>query len=127
MPRPKTVRTEIKRLRGLLESAGSYDRCFDDVISHLARLYVEIDELRAWYEDDTKNFEMSVMITRTAKDGSPTASLHPALAEINKIITQCLPLEIQLGLTPAARRKLLSSAPDTAQTFAGKLRLLEAE
>ncbi len=68
-----------------------------------------------------------MMITHQLKDGSQTAELHPALREMNKIITQCLPLEIQLGLTPAAHRRMTAAQKEAAPTFAGKLRLLEAE
>lgn len=127
MPRPKTQRSEAKRITQLLQAAGLWQPQFADTVAHLAQLYAELDQLRAWYEDDTQNFDLSMMITHQLKDGSQTAELHPALREMNKIITQCLPLEIQLGLTPAAHRRMTAAPKEAAPTFAGKLRLLEAE
>ena len=126
MARANTIRGESQRITGLLKAAGTWRPEFADVVAHLARLYVELAELRAWYEDDAEGLSASVMIVRQSR-GGPSIELHPALREMNKIITQCLPLEIQLGLTPAAHRRMTAAQKEPAPTFAGKLRLLEAE
>lgn len=122
--RPKTVRTETKRITEMLKAAGTYQPFFVDSIDHLARLYVELEAVQEEFDESE---DRSVTITQVNKAGMEYTTLNPLLAAEYRILEQARYYEARLGLTPLDHRKIISAAPETQNTLGAKLRLLEAQ
>ena len=122
--RPKTVRTEIKRITEMLKASGTYQPFFVDSIDHLARLYVELEAVQEEFDESE---DRSVTITQVNKAGMEYTTLNPLLAAEYRILEQARYYEARLGLTPLDHRKIISAAPETQNTLGAKLRLIEAQ
>lgn len=102
----KKPRTEYeKKKRQIVDrmtALGVYKVQYMAAIDRLAALYVQMDELIAEYKESGG----APVVEHTNKAGATNAAMSPYLATLLQIQTQALAHERELGLTPAALRKL---------------------
>lgn len=98
-----TEKGHRQKIRAICEKLGTYKSEFDDIIGRLAEYRMRLQQLREMYE---KSGGRPVV---TAK-GSKIAMKNPILDEIDKASKLALELERELGMTPAALRKLNEAA-----------------
>lgn len=96
----KGFRTKIRKR---CTAVGTYKPEFEATIDRLAEYYVRQDQLRAMYTESG-----GAPVVRLK--GSPVAVKNPILEELDKIARPILDLERELGLTPAALRKMNEAA-----------------
>lgn len=97
----------IKRLRAL----SLYKPEFAPTIERLAALYVECDKLDAQYERSGGN----PVIMHKNTTGGVNPKKNPILQTRDEVYTQLLAHERELGLTPAALKKINESVMRTKQ------------
>lgn len=91
----------IKRLKVL----ALYKPEFEPTISRLASLYVECDKLDKQYEEDGGN----PVVIHVGTYGATNHKKNPILETRDQVYTQLLAHERELGLTPAALKKINES------------------
>lgn len=91
-------RTIIKRLTAL----NLYRPEFDPTIDRLATLYCECDKLDKQYEESGGE----PVIMHTNKAGATNPAKNPILSARDTVYSQLLEHERELGLTPAALKKI---------------------
>ena len=90
------------RIRTCCEEAGVYRPHFDDIIDTLADMLARRDTYRTLYKKSGGN----PLVTHVNKAGAENPEKNPALRMIDEINRDALPYWRDLGLTPAAWRKL---------------------
>lgn len=91
----------VKRLKVL----ALYKAEFDPTISRLAALYVECDKLDEQYKESGG----SPVVMHTGTYGAKNPKKNPILETRDQVYTQLLAHERELGLTPAALKKINES------------------
>lgn len=90
--------TIVRRMKGL----GLYRSQYGAAIDRLAELYVQIDELAAEYDECGRE----AIVEHTNKAGAKNLQMNPIMTAMLQMQTQALAHERELGLTPAAMRRL---------------------
>lgn len=101
-PMEKKKRTIIERMTKL----GTYKPQYMEAINRTAKLYVQMDEIEAAFAKSGGN----VVVTHTNKAGAKNSVKNPFLQARDEVYTQLLAHERELGLTPAALKRINESA-----------------
>ena len=97
-PYQKKRRTIVERMKAL----HTYKPQYAELIERTARLYVKLDQLEKQYEQSgTKPF-----VEYTNKYGATNLVPNPIIKAIEDAYSELIVHERELGLTPAALRKL---------------------
>ena len=94
------------KIREACKNVGSYRPDFEEVISRLAELYVRANLAKDQWREAGSEF----YVTQINKGGNEYYIKHPLLTEIDNTEKNILMLEKELGLTPAAIRKINEAA-----------------
>ena len=94
------------KIRDACKGVGSYRPEFEEVISRLAEKYVRANKAKEDWRKDGSPF----YISQTNKGGGKYYTKHPLLKEIDETEKDILLLEKELGLTPAAIKKVNEAA-----------------
>lgn len=97
-PLEKKKRVIIERM----EKLGTYKAQYMSAINRTAELMVELDRLMERYEAEGHE----PIVEHTNKAGATNLVESPTRSAIDKVYTQLLAHERELGLTPAAMKKL---------------------
>lgn len=95
-------RTIIERMQKL----GTYKPQYMEAINRTAKLYVQMDEIETEFEKSGGN----VVVTHTNKAGAKNFVKNPLLQVRDEVYTQLLAHERELGLTPAALKRINEAA-----------------
>ena len=98
----KKKRTIIERMTKL----GTYKPQYMEAINRTAKLYVQMDEIEAAFAKSGGN----VVVTHTNKAGAKNFVKNPFLQARDEVYTQLLAHERELGLTPAALKRINEAA-----------------
>lgn len=104
----KTARkwTQLERYKRLIKdrmtALGIYKPQYGALIERTAKLYVKLDEL----EDGYKKSGMERFVPYTNKAGATNLAPNPYISAIEDVYAELIVHERELGLTPAAMRKL---------------------
>ena len=115
-----------RRIRKSCETLGTYKPEFDPVITRLG----ELIQRKADAETLFRKSGGHIIIEQTNKGGAKYLTRNPFLSEIDAANTQILALEKELGLTPAALKKIhdeqlaKSDADDPLAAAIGSLRVI---
>lgn len=101
-PMEKKKRTIIERMTKL----GTYKPQYMEAINRTAKLYVQMDEIEAAFAKSGGN----VVVTHTNKAGAKNFVKNPFLQARDEVYTQLLAHERELGLTPAALKRINEAA-----------------
>lgn len=91
----KTIVARMKRL-------GLHKTEFAATIDRLAALYVQLDEIAAEYDAGGRQ----LIVEHVNKSGAVNEQINPLMDAMLRVQTQALAHERELGLTPAALRKM---------------------
>jgi len=94
------------KIREACRGVGSYREEFEDVIGYLAELYVRVNLAKDQWRKEGSPF----YVTQVNKAGAEYYVKHPLLAEIDNTMDKILVIQKELGLTPAAIRKINEAA-----------------
>lgn len=102
-----------------MKAVGTYREEFEPVIRRLATLYCQLDKLEKQYEMTGNN----PVVTHTNKAGATNFVKNPVLTARDEVYSQLLAHEKELGLTPAALKKMNEQAmrPQKTSSFAAAL------
>lgn len=98
----KTAGSYELSIKRKLKKLGTYRPEHAEIIRRTAELYVQAEKLEEQYKKSGGN----AVITHTNKHGEKNLVKNPLLAARNDVYSQLLAHERELGLTPAALRKL---------------------
>lgn len=101
--KPSTLKGYREKIRAACRSVGTYKPEFEVIIARLAGYYLRDHQLDELYTDTG-----SQPIVKAK--GSPLAVKNPILDEKDRLARFILDLERELGLTPAALRKINEAA-----------------
>lgn len=101
-PMERKKRTIIERMQKL----GTYKPQYMEAINRTAKLYVQMEAIEQAYEKSGGN----VVVTHTNKAGAKNFVKNPFLQARDEVYTQLLAHERELGLTPAALKRINESA-----------------
>ena len=124
--KPTTEKGFRNKIREDLNASGLYREEFERVIWRLAELYVRMQKTRALYRETGGD----PIITSTNKAGAQYYTKNPYLQELDFLQKTALELEKELGLTPAALKKINEAAmlavpeEDPLSAALGKLRIV---
>ena len=124
--KPTTEKGFRNKIREDLNASGLYREEFERVIWRLAELYVRMQKTRALYRENGGN----PIITSMNKAGAQYYTKNPYLQELDFLQKTALELEKELGLTPAALKKINEAAmmavpeEDPLSAALGKLRIV---
>lgn len=104
--KPTTQKGFAGKIRADLKASGTYKPEFERVIYRLADLYVRMQQARALYQETGEQ----PIITSTNKAGAEYYTKNPYLNELDFLQKTALELEKELGLTPAALKKINEAA-----------------
>lgn len=104
------------------KDAGTYKPYFDDVIDTLAEILYKRDRVQAAF----RKMGGDVLVEHTNKGGNKNLELHPALKTVNDLNRDALSYWRDLGLTPAALRKLNEQAFKVKEKSSFSLAIVEA-
>ena len=124
--KPTTEKGFRNKIREDLNASGLYREEFERVIWRLAELYVRMQKTRALYREAGGD----PIITSMNKAGAQYYTKNPYLQELDFLQKTALELEKELGLTPAALKKINEAAmmavpeEDPLSAALGKLRII---
>lgn len=124
--KPTTEKGFRNKIREDLNASGLYREEFERVIWRLAELYVRMQKTRALYRETGGD----PIITSVNKAGAEYYTKNPYLQELDFLQKTALELEKELGLTPAALKKINEAAmlavpeEDPLSAALGKLRII---
>lgn len=101
-PMERKKRTIIERMQKL----GTYKPQYMEAINRTAKLYVQMDEI----ETEFKKSGGNVVVTHTNKAGAKNFVKNPLLQVRDEVYTQLIAHERELGLTPAALKRINEAA-----------------
>ena len=96
------------RIKKACKEAGTYKKCFDDIIVTLAGILETRD--RAMEEWDGE-----ILVEHTNKSGNTNVEQNPVLRLINDLNRDALAYWKELGLTPAGLKRINDAAIKTAK------------
>lgn len=106
MSKPKTELAYRMQITKRMQGIGTYKEEFRPTIERLALLYCQRDKLEEQYIASGGN----PVIMHTNKAGATNPAQNPFLTARDKVYTQLLSHERELGLTPVGLRKLNEAA-----------------
>lgn len=101
-PMEKKKRTIIERMTKL----GTYKPQYMEAINRTAKLYVQMDEIEAAFAKSGGK----IVVVHTNKAGAKNFVKNPFLQARDEVYTQLLAHERELGLTPAALKRINEAA-----------------
>lgn len=101
-----TERQYMMGIKRKCEALGVWKKEFEQVQRRLARIYARIDRLEAEWEAEGGR----LVVEHTNKAGATNAMKNPYVAEIDFLYDQALFYEKEMGLTPAALKKIKEGA-----------------
>ena len=116
--KPSTAKGYREKIRAACRVIGTYKPEFEPVISRLADYYLRQKQLDELYIQDGSRPMVKLANGRQVK--------NPVLEEKDKLSRIILELERELGLTPAALRRVNESAFKVKEQSGFSLGLLEA-
>lgn len=115
-----------RRIRKSCETLGTYKPEFDPVITRLAEFILRKADAETLFRKSGGH----IIIEQTNKSGAKYLTRNPFLSEIDAVNKSILDLEKELGLTPAALKKIhdeqlaKSDADDPLAAAIGNLRVI---
>ena len=111
----------VKRMKAI----GTYREEFEPTVSRTALLYVQCEKIEKQFEESGGN----AVVRHTNKAGATNAVKNPYLSARDEVYTQLLNHERELGLTPAALKKMgMTAIVETrTSTLAEALRALGSD
>ena len=100
-----------KSIVSKMKALGTYKKEFEKTIERLAALYAQLDLIDKQYIKSGGN----PVIVHTNKAGASNPTKNPFLTARDEVYTQLLAHERELGLTPAALKKINESVLRTKQ------------
>ena len=94
------------KIREACRSVGTYREDFEEIIGRLAELYVRANLAKDQWREEGSPF----YVTQVNKGGNEYYVKHPLLQEIDNTEKAILMLEKELGLTPAAIKRINEAA-----------------
>lgn len=85
-----------------MEAIGTYRTEFEPTVRRLASLYIQCEKIEEQFEASGGN----AVVRHTNKAGATNAAKNPYLSARDEVYTQLLAHERELGLTPAALKKM---------------------
>ena len=119
---PMTKKRWRDHITQCCKDAGTYKPYFDDVIDTLAEILYKRDRVQAAF----RKMGGDVLVEHTNKGGNKNLELHPALKTVNDLNRDALSYWRDLGLTPAALRKLNEQAFKVKEKSSFSLAIVEA-
>ena len=115
----RTIRSYVNDITGRMKAVGTYREEFRPTMERLAFLYSVRDDLERKFEEDGAQ----PVIDHTNARGATNPTKNPILTARDEIYTQLLAHERELGLTPAALKKMNESAmrPEKKSGFSAAL------
>ena len=113
-----------REIKKRCETLGTWRDEFARPLKRLAKIYCRIDAV----EEEFERSGGHAIVKHTNKAGATNAVRNPFLVEIDLLYDQALTYERELGLTPAALRKINEDALKPRRKASGlenALRLLE--
>ena len=107
----KTERGHKVVIINRMKALGTYDAAFDECIKRLAALYTEREEI----EEEMKKPGFSRMVEHTNKAGNTNLVKNPLIVMRAEVTSRILEHEKELGLTPAALKRMGESAMKAKQ------------
>ena len=108
----ESARTPLEKKKRMIvdrmQKLGVYRVQYMAAINRTAELYVELDRLMKQYENEG----CTAIVEHTNKAGATNLVKSPIRCAIDDVYSQLLAHERELGLTPAAMKKLGESKPD---------------
>lgn len=101
-----TARAWKGRLKKLTEEVGTYKPAFDPIIQATAELLEQIERVHEQFVEEGSQ----IMITKVLDRGGKNIVENPLLKTWREMREEQLRFFIQLGLTPAALKKINESA-----------------
>ena len=96
----------MKDIRRKCQALGTWRDEFETPARRLARIYLRLEKVEAEYKLDGER----PVVEHTNQAGATNYAKNPLLAEIESLYAQALQHERELGLTPAALRKINAEA-----------------
>ena len=100
-----------QRIIAACKSVGTYRKEFDWLVDMLAEMYVRKQEVKKQFEESGQG----IVIEQVNKSGNKYTTKNPYLMEIDNCNKIILDYERELGLTPAAIKKINESAIKSAE------------
>lgn len=121
----KTEKQWQSTIKRMCRAAGIDPAKYAPIIATLAAVMAERDEVLDWYIESGKK----PIIAHTNKGGATNPTVNPLLAMWDQHNKTALAYWRELGLTPAAYKKVCGAAPKNAAvgTLAAALREIEFE
>ena len=104
--KPTTEKGFREKLRIACRGVGTYREEFEPVIARLAECYVRMQQTRGEF----KRSGGHILVEYTNKAGAANLQKNPLLTELDFLQKTALEMERELGLTPAALRKINEAA-----------------
>lgn len=117
------------KIRDACRGVGTYQESFEAVIQLLAEYYVRAQQAKEqWREEGGE-----LLIQQINKSGMPYYVRHPLLQEVDNCTKTIIQIQKELGLTPAAIKRINEAAlgkkplpaDDPLAVALGELRLLK--
>lgn len=112
--KPSTAKGYREKIRVSCRTVGTYKPEFEPLVNRLADAYLRHHQLEALYQS-TGGQPM------VKAKGSSLAIKNPILDEMDRLARQILEMEKELGLTPAALRRVNDAAMSAKQEAADPL------
>lgn len=94
------------KIRDELKKVGLYQEAFESTVELMAEYYVRAQQAKEqWREEGSP-----ILLEQTNKGGSVYYIRHPLLQEIDNCSKMIMTLKRELGLTPAAVKKINEAA-----------------
>ena len=109
--KPTTEKGFRDKIRRACRGVGTYKEEFETLIGRLAEVYQRMQMAQAEF----KKSGGQIIVKRTNKAGAPIWVKNPLLQELDFLQKTALEIEKELGLTPAALKKINESAMAPAE------------
>lgn len=119
MSRPTTEAGYRREIERRMKAVGTWREEFAPTVARLAVLYVQLEQIERQYAESGGN----PVIMHTNKAGATNPTKNPFLSARDEVYAQLLAHEKELGLTPAALKKMNEAAmrPQKTSSFAAAL------
>lgn len=115
MPKEKTEPAYRREIRKRMQAVGTWREEFGPTVERLAVLYCQRDQLEKQFEESGGN----PVIMHTNKAGATNPTKNPFLSARDEVYSQLLAHEKELGLTPAALKRMNEAALRPAKAASG--------
>ena len=108
---PATERAYLLDIKKKCTRIGTWKDEFERPQRRLAKIYVRMDEVENAYRENGSN----PVVEHTNKNGSTNIVRNPLLRELDTLYDQALTYERELGLTPAALKRIAEGLKNEAE------------